>query len=242
MGENELFTALERNLDRVRSSIDAACRRSGRGPGEVKLMAVTKTHPASAISAAADLGIDVFGENRVQEFQSKRSAISTNEGLGFHLIGHLQSNKSSRAVELFDSVDSVDSLRLASRLNDAAQKLGKRLPVLVEIKLGSETAKTGLEPESPSLKELLEGLPDLASLEFDGLMTVPPYSDDPEAARPYFRRLRRLREQLASANPHLKFRELSMGMSHDFPVAIEEGATMVRLGTALFGPRSNPTS
>lgn len=205
-------------------------------------MAVTKTHSSVAISEAAALGVTIFGENRVQEFQAKSAGIASIGNLNFHLIGHLQSNKSVRAAGLFHSIDSLDSLHLARRLNDAAQKLGKRLPVLIEIKLSPEAAKTGLKPESPDLRDLLEQLPDLAALELQGLMSVPPFSEDAEAARPYFRQLRKLRGELAGRHPRLDFGELSMGMSHDFPVAVEEGATTIRLGTALFGPRAAATS
>lgn len=226
----------------MRAAIAASCRKSGRPEGEISLMAVTKTHPAAAISEAAALGVTVFGENRVQEFQAKSAGLSFPGNLSFHLIGHLQSNKSTRAAGLFHAIDSIDSLHLARRLNDAAQKLDKPLPVLLEIKLSPEAAKTGLLPESPELADLLEQLPELPALQLRGLMSVPPLSEDPEAARPYFRQLRRLRDQLAETYPHLEFHELSMGMSHDFPVAIEEGATMIRLGTALFGPRTAAAS
>jgi PLP dependent protein len=230
-------------------------------------MAVSKLHPTAAILEAASLGISIFGENRVQEFQQKRAELST---LGyaldqkrenatedhakkgepasaeqperqlnarFHLIGHLQSNKAARAAEIFSSVDTIDSIRLAERLNAAAAGLKRRLPVLLEIKLSREESKTGLDPESPELKTLLERLPEFTALEPRGLMTVPPYSADPENARPYFARLRALRGQLASAYPKLNLHELSMGMSQDFAIAIEEGSTQIRVGTALFGPR-----
>ncbi|HEV2272953.1 MAG TPA: YggS family pyridoxal phosphate-dependent enzyme, partial [Acidobacteriaceae bacterium] len=151
--------------------------------------------------------------------------------------GHLQSNKASRAAELFSSIDSVDSLRLAERLNDAALRLGRRLPVLLEIKLSAEEEKTGLLPCSHELSALLERLPDLSALDPQGMMTIPPYNDDPEQARPYFARLRDLHEQLAASHPRVALPGLSMGMSHDFAVAIEEGSTQVRIGTALFGDR-----
>lgn len=242
MSDQQQAAGLHQNIDRARASIAAACQRGGRRPDEVALMAVTKTHPAAAISAAAALGVTLFGENKVQEFESKRTAISASSDFEIHLIGHLQSNKSARAAGLFSSIDTLDSLRLALRLSDAAQKAGKRLPILIEIKLGAEAAKTGLAPDSRELDELLERLPDLPALELRGLMTVPPYEQDPEATRPYFQRLRQLREQLARDYPRLSFHELSMGMSHDFQIAIEEGSTTVRLGTALFGPRPIPAS
>ena len=205
-------------------------------------MAVSKTHPAEAILEAVAAGVTLFGENRVQEFAQKSAALGEADlpSAEFHLIGHLQSNKSGKAVELFDGIDSLDSLRLAERLNEAAAARGEKLPVLLEIKLSHEETKTGLVPDSAELAELLERLPTLSALEVNGLMTVPPYDEDPEAARPYFRQLRELREGLCRAHPQLNFSELSMGMSGDFAVAIEEGATVVRIGTALFGEREYP--
>jgi pyridoxal phosphate enzyme (YggS family) len=230
---------LEANLGRVEAEITAACREAGRSRGEVSLMAVSKMHPASAITAAAALEVKIFGENRVQEFQEKSAQLAL-PGAEFHLIGHLQSNKSARAAELFRSVDTLDSVALAERLNQATARVGRRLAVLIEVKLSPEAAKTGLEPDSAELSLLLERLPDLAGLEFRGLMTVPPYLEDLSAVQPYFRSLRVLRDQLATRHPRLSFVELSMGMSHDFPVAIAEGATQVRIGTALFGARTYP--
>jgi pyridoxal phosphate enzyme (YggS family) len=230
---------LEENLVRIEAQIAAACREAGRPRGEVALMAVSKMHPASAILAAEALGVRLFGENRVQEFQEKSAQLSL-PGAEFHLIGHLQSNKAARAAELFAAVDTLDSVSLAERLNQAATRLGRRLAVMIEIKLSPEATKAGLEPESAELRLLLERLPGLAGLEFRGLMTVPPFLEDLSAVRPYFSRLRNLRDQLARAHPRLSFAELSMGMSHDFPVAIAEGATQVRIGTALFGPRAYP--
>lgn len=231
----EAAAALAENYERIEAGIAAACRGAGRSRSDVALMAVSKMHPASAIVAAKALGIHLFGENRVQEFAEKVSQAGS--GAEFHLIGHLQSNKAGKAAELFASVDSLDSLSLAQRLNLAAQKLGRRLAVLVEIKLSHEESKSGLEPGSTELQQLLEQLPDLSALEMRGLMTVPPYLRDAEAVRPYFARLRQVRDELAAAHPHLSFHELSMGMSHDFTAAIAEGATQVRIGTALFGPR-----
>jgi len=250
VNHEETLTFSQR-LTRIEEQIDAACRRAGRSRNEVQLMAVSKTHPAEAVQEAIAAGITHFGENRVQEFAQKSLALAQ-LGLArtpgkpapgssvFHLIGHLQSNKSTRAVELFDAVDSLDSLRLAERLNEAAQARGRTLPVLLEIKLSPEEAKTGLDPQSRELMELLERIPSLPALDLRGLMTVPPYSEDPEDARPYFRQLRELREHLAQAHPALSFDQLSMGMSGDFAVAIEEGSTMVRIGTALFGHREYP--
>ena len=232
---------LEENLLRIETQIAAACREAGRARDEVALIAVSKMHPVSAILEAEALGVRMFGENRVQEFQEKRVQLgSACAGAEFHLIGHLQSNKATRATELFSSIDTLDSLALAERLNQAATRLGRRLGVLIEIKLSHEASKAGLEPDAAELRLLLEHLPGLTGLELRGLMTVPPFLEDPAAVRPYFVRLRRLRDQLAAAHPRLGFAVLSMGMSHDFPVAVAEGATQVRIGTALFGPRSYP--
>jgi PLP dependent protein len=231
---------LGENLERIEAQIAVACREAGRPRAEVALMAVSKMHPASAILAAEVLGIRLFGENRVQEFQEKLVQLGPRTGAEFHLIGHLQSNKAAKAVELFSSVDTIDSLSLAERLNQAAIRLGRRLAVLIEIKLSHEASKAGIIPDSDELRELLDQLPGLTALELRGLMTVPPFLEDPEAVRPYFSRLRLLRDQLAAEHPRLSFAELSMGMSHDFPVAIAEGATQVRIGTALFGARKYP--
>jgi pyridoxal phosphate enzyme (YggS family) len=243
--EQDAVTAvLKENLDRVEAQIAAACRDAGRPRGEVALMAVSKMHPAAAIVAAEALGVRLFGENRVQEFQEKSGQLALphgtpgQAGAEFHLIGHLQSNKAALAAELFSSVDTLDSVSLAERLHQAATRLGRRLGVLIEIKLSPEETKAGLNPESAELAALLERLPDLRALELRGLMMVPPFLEDLPAVRPYFRELRVLRDGLAAAHPRLSFGELSMGMSHDFPVAIGEGATQVRIGTALFGARN----
>jgi PLP dependent protein len=232
-------TAFQENLARVEEQIAAASRRAARPRNEVRLMAVSKVHPAEALAEAFAAGVALFGENRVQEFEAKRARLLE---LGaadaeVHLIGHLQSNKSAKAAEIFAGIDSVDSLRLADRLNEAAGRLGKKLPILLELKLSDEPTKAGLLPESAELTELLERLPDMANLGVRGLMTIAPFADNPESARPCFRRLRALRDELAQAHPRLDLRELSMGMSGDFAIAIEEGSTLVRIGTALFGPR-----
>jgi len=202
-------------------------------------MGVSKMHPAEALREASQAGLTLFGENRVQEFEEKRGRLEELgvRDVGVHLIGHLQSNKSARAAEIFDGVDSVDSLRLADRLNDAAGKLGKTLPVLLEVKLSDEPTKAGLDPEGSELEGLLERLPDLRNLAMRGLMTIAPLDDDPETARVCFRRLRTLRDEVARRHARLSFAVLSMGMSGDFEGAIEEGSTLVRIGTALFGER-----
>jgi PLP dependent protein len=243
-----MMTALRENLERVEAQIEQACRRARRTRGEIELMAVSKTYPAATICEAAALGLRLFGENRVQEFAGKSaelaalraagSVAAVDDCIAIHLIGHLQSNKSARAAELFDGVDSLDSVRLAERLNEGAAKTGKRLPVLIEVKLSPEETKSGLEPESDEAAQLLECLPDLAHLHARGLMTIAPWGVAEDVTRACFRSLRQWRDQWAAAHPRLGLDVLSMGMSGDFSIAIEEGATRIRIGTALFGPRS----
>jgi pyridoxal phosphate enzyme (YggS family) len=242
------MTALAENLHRLEEAIAAACHRADRSRHDVELMAVSKTYPAATIAEAAALGLKVFGENRVQEFAAKApqlgplrvegSNAASDAPILVHLIGHLQSNKAARAVELFDAVDSVDSLRLAERLNEAAGKLHKRLPVLLEIKLSPEETKAGLDPESAEATELLEALPCLQHLEVRGLMTIAPWGVVEDVTRACFRSLRTWRDRWATAHSELNLSTLSMGMSGDFPLAIEEGATRIRIGTALFGKRA----
>jgi pyridoxal phosphate enzyme (YggS family) len=248
MGSDEgTMTALGENLERLEESIAQACRRAGRPRREVELMAVSKTYPASTVIEAAELGLRLFGENRVQEFAAKSDELkgwrangsnaAADEPILVHLIGHLQSNKAARAVELFDAVDSLDSLRLAERLNEAAAKLGRRLPVLIEVKLSPEESKAGLDPESSEAAQLLERLPHLEHLHAQGLMTIAPWGVAEDVTRACFRSLRVWQERWATAHPHMSLDVLSMGMSGDFPLAIEEGATRIRVGTALFGKR-----
>jgi hypothetical protein len=251
------MTPLGENLERIETAIGQACRRAARSRGDVELMAVSKTYPAATITAAAALGLRLMGENRVQEFAAKAPELASlrvdgdlvapdddptacGDPVRVHLIGHLQSNKSARAVELFDGVDSLDSLRLAERLDEAAGKLGKYLPVLLEIKLSPEETKSGLDPDSSEAAQLLERLPDLPNLRLRGLMTIAPWGVADEVTRGCFRTLRELRDRWAAAHPRLSFEVLSMGMSGDFPIAIEEGATRIRIGTALFGARPKP--
>jgi PLP dependent protein len=240
MAAESAMTALADNLGKLEEAIAQACRRAGRTRSEVELMAVSKTYPAETIAEAASFGLRLFGENRVQEFAAKVGSASTlNRGaIRVHLIGHLQSNKSARAAELFDAVDSLDSLRIAQRLNDAACNLGKRLPVLIEVKLSPEETKTGLPPESDETGQLLERLPDLAHLQTCGLMTIAPWGVAEDVTRACFRGLRQWRDRWAAIYPKLNFDALSMGMSGDFAIAIEEGATRIRIGTALFGKRA----
>jgi PLP dependent protein len=221
------------NLAHLHEQITEACRRANRSENDVALMAVSKVHPVEMILEAYAAGQRLFGENRVQEFQEKAPRVKDLAGAEFHLIGPLQSNKTSKAAELFDAVDAVDSLKIAQRLNTAAATLGKKLPVLVEVKLSHEESKHGLAPEE--LPSLLAAMDELESITAVGLMTVPPWSEDAEVARPYFRELRRLRDESVARFPSVT--QLSMGMSNDFAVAIEEGSTCVRVGTALFGRR-----
>lgn len=222
-------------LAQVEDRIAAACRQAGRVRNDVRLMAVSKTHPAGAILEAVDAGLMLFGENRVQEFDAKRATLPM--GLDVHLIGHLQSNKAAKAAAIFSGVDSVDSLHLFERLNAAVQQSKQQLPVLLEIKLSGEAAKTGFDPASAELRQTLEHAEGRDSIAVHGLMTVAPLSDDPEIARRCFRRLRELRDELAHRHPRLDLHELSMGMSGDFEIAIKEGSTLVRIGSALFGAR-----
>jgi PLP dependent protein len=231
--------SIPENVARVRDRIAAAARRAGRNPEEVTLMAVSKTFAAERVREAYRAGLRVFGENRVQEFAGKAGALTDLDDAEWHMIGHLQTNKASRAVELFTAIDSMDSLRLAEKLDSSAGQLGKKLPVLIEINVGGEAAKSGMPLESPELDKLFLAAPQLEHLEFRGLMTIPPFSDDSQQARPYFRRLRELRDQIIARNlAHVGMEVLSMGMSHDFEIAIEEGSTCVRVGTAIFGERA----
>jgi len=230
----EQFSSIAANLARIRQRIARAAARAGRRADEITLVAVSKTFPAEAVRAAYELGLREFGENRVQEFEAKHPKLADLDAT-WHLIGHLQSNKAKRAAQLFDRVDSVDTLALAQKLDLAADDQEKRLPVLIEVHLGGEATKSGVTESD--LPALAEGISALARLEFRGLLAVPPYSDDSARTRPYFRKLRELRDQL-SHRLGKPLPVLSMGMSHDFEVAIEEGATEIRLGTALFGQRS----
>jgi PLP dependent protein len=230
--------SISQNVDEIRERIVAAARRAGRNPADITLMAVSKTFAPGHIREAYAAGLRVFGENRVQEFSGKAKALHDLEAAEWHMIGHLQTNKASKTVELFTAVDSVDSLRLAEKLNSSAQQIGKKFAILIEINVGGEAAKSGMPSESLELEELLQAAPKLEHLEFRGLMTVPPFTDDPRLAAPYFRKLRELRDRIVAKKlPGVNMQVLSMGMSHDFEVAIEEGSTCVRIGTAIFGER-----
>jgi len=211
-------------LARVEERIARAAERAGRRRDEITLVGVSKVKPASAIREAYEAGLRHFGENYVQEFAAKRAELGDMPEAVFHMIGHLQSNKARAAAELFDVVETVDTARLAQRLSAA----GRRLRVLIEVRMGNEETKSGVEEKD--LPALVETVQSLAGLELAGLMVIPPWTEDGETSRPYFRRLRELGTRLGLP-------ELSMGMSNDFEVAIEEGATLVRVGTAIFGAR-----
>ncbi len=229
------MTSITENIASVRERLAAACHRAGRNPEDVRLVAVSKTVPPEGIREAYAAGLRDFGENRVQEAQSKHGALSDLQ-ITWHLIGHLQTNKAKPACGIFRWVHSVDSLRLAERLDSAANTPGKRLPVLLEINLGGEESKSGVREDA--MIELARQVAALPHLELRGLMTIPPFLDDPEEVRPFFARLAALARRIdAERLPKISMRELSMGMSHDFEVAVEQGATMVRIGTAIFGSR-----
>jgi pyridoxal phosphate enzyme (YggS family) len=230
---------VKENLERVQERIAAAARKAGRRADEITLIGVSKTHPAESIRAAFDAGLRHFGENRVQEWEGKGGTLQ-DLGATWHLIGHLQSNKAARAANLFRCVDSVDDFALAQRLDRARLESGaaERLRVLIEVRIAAEETKSGVN--IAALPELAEKIMMLPRLDLAGLMCVPPFLDEPEQVRPYFRRLRELRGEL-TAKFGRQLPVLSMGMSHDFEVAIDEGATEVRVGTAIFGQRPAPT-
>jgi len=233
--------SIAENIAQIRERIGNAAQRAGRAPETVTLMAVSKTFPAEAIRDAYDAGIRVFGENRVQEFAGKAEDLRGLTDAHWHMIGHLQTNKAAKAAELFHAIDSVDSLKLAEKLNDGARSHSKKLAVLIEINVGGETAKSGVLGSSPELENILTSAARWEYLEIRGLMTIPPYTEDPQSARPHFRELRKLRDEIAARNlPAVSMTTLSIGMSHDFEVAIEEGSTCVRVGTAIFGARAKP--
>ncbi len=224
---------IKERVESIRERIAAAALSVGRDPTEVLVVAVAKTFPASAVEKVIAAGINNIGENRVQEARAKIAAIET--PCHWHMVGHLQTNKARLAVSLFDWIQSLDSIKLAQELHKAGSGLGKRVRTLVEVNLGQEPSKTGLyETELVPFLEQAGALPDLG---IEGLMAMPPYDPNPEAVRPYFRRLRELRDDAASRFPQLTLSHLSMGMSHDFEIAITEGATIVRVGTAIFGER-----
>jgi pyridoxal phosphate enzyme (YggS family) len=227
------------NIARIRERIAAAARRAGRNPVEITLMGVSKTFPVELVREAYTAGIRVFGENRVQEFAVKADALRDLGDAQWNLIGHLQSNKAAKAAELFSAIDSLDSAKLAEKLSTAAERMGKTLPTLIEINVGGEEAKSGIAPGSEELETILLEAPQWKNLEVRGLMTVPPYNEVPESSRLFFRQLREIRDGIAARHlPGVTMDVLSMGMSHDFEVAVEEGSTCVRVGTAIFGERA----
>jgi pyridoxal phosphate enzyme (YggS family) len=229
---------VQENLTLVQERVLAAARKSGRHAGQITLIGVSKTHPAERIREAYEAGLRHFGENRVQEWEGKRSGIE-DLAATWHLIGHLQSNKAARAARMFHCVDSVDDLALAQRLDRARLEMGaaERMRVLIEVRVAEEESKSGVR--ASELQELAEKVLLLPRLDFAGLMCIPPFLDEAEQVRPYFQRLRELRDDLAKRLGR-SLPVLSMGMSHDFEVAIEEGATEVRVGTAIFGERPKP--
>ena len=224
---------IKENVMAVREAIDRAGQRAGRRPEDIRLVAASKTVDVDRIRSAAEAGIAIFGENYVQEAMRKHEAIE--QPVSWHFIGHLQKNKAKYAVELFDMIHSIDSVALAEELNKRANRIDRSLEVLVEVNLSGETTKSGVNEEE--VMTLIRGIKGLPYMLFRGFMTMPPFFDDPEQSRPYFIRLRRLAERVVSEGLDPGPLELSMGMSNDFLVAIEEGATLVRVGTAIFGPR-----
>ena len=227
-------TSIASNLAGIRERIAQSAARAARTTDDITIVAASKTFPSEAIRAAYELGLRHFGENRVQEWESKRAAVADLDAT-WHLIGHLQSNKARRAANLFNRVDSVDSIALAQKLDAAAASEAKQLKILIEVHLGGEETKNGVR--ETDLSVLAASIVNLQNLDLLGLMTIPPYFDEPERVRPYFQKLRELRDRIG-AQLRKPLNVLSMGMSHDFEIAIEEGATEIRVGTALFGERT----
>ena len=222
------------NYRKIIDRVSEAALRVGRNPREIKLLAAAKSQSVELVQAAIAAGVRLIGENYVQEAEEKRHAIS--EAVEWHMIGHLQRNKVKAALNTFNLIQSLDSVALARELDKEGRKSGKRVRTLIEINLGDEQSKSGIGRDK--VVELVEGVSELAHLQVEGLMAVPPFKENPEEIRPYFRSLRELQVELQGWKiPNGSFNELSMGMTHDYPIAIEEGATIVRIGTALFGPR-----
>jgi PLP dependent protein len=241
---------IRNNLDRLEERIRRACDRAGRDRREVQLIAVSKTFPAEVVLSAFHAGIKVFGENRVQEADEKFKALASfldsrdpdqngktaGEGIKLHMIGHLQSNKAKRGAEIFDMIQTVDRIEVAQRLSRCCEQLNRLLPVLIQVNLGNEETKSGIEPAGAL--ELVTEVSKLKSLRVRGLMAIPPFREHAEDARADFRLMRKLAHEIARPRiENVSMHELSMGMSHDFEVAIEEGATLIRVGTAIFGRR-----
>ena len=222
------------NYRKIIDRVSEAALRVGRNPREIKLLAAAKSQSVELVQAAIAAGVRLIGENYVQEAEEKRHAIS--EAVEWHMIGHLQRNKVKAALNTFNLIQSLDSVALARELDKEGRKSGKRVRTLIEINLGDEQSKSGIARDK--VAELVERVSQLAHLQVEGLMAVPPFKENPEEIRPYFRSLRELQVELQGWKiPNGSFNELSMGMTHDYPIAIEEGATIVRIGTALFGPR-----
>jgi pyridoxal phosphate enzyme (YggS family) len=225
------MSTIKENLLQVREKIEKAARRVGRDPGEIKLVAVSKTVEAARIKEAIEAGVSILGENYVQEAQKKIEEIGRQ--VAWHFIGHLQTNKAKHAVRLFDMIHSVDSLPLAEELSRRAEQVGQVTKVMIEVNISGEATKFGTDEEKVSI--IVRGILNLSNLSLEGLMTMPPYFDSPQMSRPYYIKLRELKEKMVKEGIPLK--ELSMGMSNDFEIAIQEGATYVRVGTAIFGAR-----
>ncbi len=232
-GYTGVVSVVEDNLQTIRREVEVAAGRTGRDPSGIRIVAVSKTFPAEAVEEAARCGQTRFGENRVQEAQGKIPEVR-HAGLEWHLIGHLQSNKVRQAIELFDIVETVDSEKLARRLDRVCGETGRTLRILVQANIGEEEQKAGAD--LGALEPLIRAVVPLEHLQLRGLMAIPPFFEDPELSRPYFRRLASLRDQMQD-RVGIPLPELSMGMSSDFAVAVEEGATIVRIGTAIFGRR-----
>jgi pyridoxal phosphate enzyme (YggS family) len=231
-----MMKGLFENIESIRARISSASLRAGRRPDEVRLVAITKTVGADAVKAAIECGLREFGESRVQEAQRKIGSEEfkmRSDGIRWHLIGHLQKNKAKLAVDLFDIIQSVDSVELAEMIDKYAENKGRRQSILVQVKLSDEESKHGINKDN--VIDVIKRMFHMKNLSLEGLMTIPPFFEDPEKTRPYFRRLRQVRDEIKAAGIVLP--ELSMGMSNDFEIAIEEGATIVRVGTALFGER-----
>jgi PLP dependent protein len=227
---------IAQNIRSIRERAAEAAVSCGRSPDEIALLAISKTFPAESILQAAEAGLHRFGENRVQEAEAKILRLGRTLKLEWHLIGHLQTNKVKRAVELFDVIHSLDSVKLASRTSQAAVEMGKTISVLLQVDLGQEETKFGADPVE--IRDIVEAVSGLKGLRLDGLMTIPPFFEDPQKSRPFYEKLRELRDALDAEQPGcLGQKHLSMGMSHDFEIAIREGATILRVGTAIFGSR-----
>jgi pyridoxal phosphate enzyme (YggS family) len=230
------MNSIARNIRSIQDRMATAAASCNRSPDAIMLLAISKTFPVEAISQAVEAGLHQFGENRVQEAESKILHFCKMPKLEWHLVGHLQSNKAKRAAELFDVIHSIDSVKLAVRLSLASLEVGKRLSVLIQVDLGGEETKFGADPGR--IREIVEAISNLEGIRLNGLMTIPPFFEDPDQSRPFYAKLRELRDMFESEQPGcLGQQHLSMGMSHDFEAAIQEGATILRIGTAIFGVR-----